>query len=110
MAASSVDIDHVVPLAAGWRSGAWAWDAAKRRAFANDLTRPRLIAVSAKSNRAKGDPTPATWKSPAVDSWCLYAKAWTHVKVVYGLTITEAERAALVEMLDTCTPSTTARC
>jgi hypothetical protein len=35
-----VDVDHVVPLAYAWRSGAKRWSQAKRRAFANDLTRP----------------------------------------------------------------------
>ncbi|SDN06363.1 HNH endonuclease family protein [Allokutzneria albata] len=107
--ASQADIDHMVPLAAGWRSGAWAWDSAKRKAFANDLTNPQLIAVSAKSNRSKGDQTPATWKPPAKDSWCVYSRAWTHIKSVYALTVTEPERAALVEMLDTCTTPTTAQ-
>ncbi|WP_248965767.1 HNH endonuclease family protein [Sphaerisporangium perillae] len=53
--ASQVDIDHVVPLANAWRSGADAWSTAKRQQFANDLTNPQLIAVSATSNRAKGD-------------------------------------------------------
>ncbi|GAA4010110.1 HNH endonuclease family protein [Allokutzneria multivorans] len=101
--ASNVDIDHIVPLAAGWRSGAWEWDAAKRKAFANDLTHPQLLAVSAKSNRSKGDQTPATWRPPARDSWCDYSKAWSHVKSIYRLSVTEAERSALTEMLDTCT-------
>ena len=60
--ASQVDIDHVVPLAEAWRSGAHAWSTAQRRAFANDLGGPQLRAVSAVSNRAKGDQDPATWK------------------------------------------------
>ena len=31
-----------------WVSGAYAWTAAQREALANDLTRPQLIAVSAR--------------------------------------------------------------
>ena len=34
--ATDLDIDHVVPLAEAWRSGAWAWSATKRQAYAND--------------------------------------------------------------------------
>lgn len=53
--ASDLDIDHVVPLANGWRSGANTWTQEERKAFANDLTHPQLLAVSAASNRSKGD-------------------------------------------------------
>ncbi|MEV4871369.1 GmrSD restriction endonuclease domain-containing protein [Streptomyces syringium] len=56
--ASQADIDHIVPLAAAWRSGADAWSSKRRRAFANDLTHPQLLTVSAASNRSKGDQRP----------------------------------------------------
>ena len=59
---TKVDIDHVVPLANAWRSGASAWTTDKREDFANDLDRPQLVAVSPTSNRAKGDQDPSTWK------------------------------------------------
>jgi hypothetical protein len=49
-AAAQFDIDHVVPLANAWRSGADAWTTPQRRAFANDLVHAQLIAVSASSN------------------------------------------------------------
>ncbi|MFF2820995.1 HNH endonuclease family protein [Kitasatospora cineracea] len=101
-AASQVDIDHMVPLAAAWRSGADGWDTAKRKAFANDLEHSQLVAVSAASNRSKADKSPDTWKPPATGYWCEYSRAWTDVKHVYGLSVTEPEKTALVEMLDTC--------
>src|SRR6476660_3015841 len=50
-----LDIDHMVPLANAWRSGASTWTDQQRQQFANDLTRPQLLAVSANTNRAKGD-------------------------------------------------------
>ncbi|WP_326829005.1 HNH endonuclease family protein [Streptosporangium sp. NBC_01810] len=100
--ASHVDIDHMVPLANAWRSGAGDWTTAKRGEFANDLKNSQLIAVSAASNRSKGDQSPDLWRPPLVSYWCTYARAWTDVKFDYGLTVTEAERAALKEMLDTC--------
>ncbi|MGW4683733.1 HNH endonuclease family protein [Streptomyces sp. NPDC004244] len=100
--AAKMDIDHMVPLAEGWRSGAAAWDAAKRKAFANDLARPQLLAVTAASNRSKGDQGPDLWQPPDRSSWCVYGRAWTTVKSAYGLTVTEAEKKMLTTMLDTC--------
>lgn len=51
---STFDIDHLVPLAEAWQSGAWKWSAATRQAYANDLGyRPDLIAVTAHENRSK---------------------------------------------------------
>lgn len=101
-ASGQVDIDHMVPLAAGWRTGADLWDTAKRKAFANDLVHSQLIAVSAASNRSKGDQTPDLWKPPLKSYWCTYSRAWIDVKHVYQLNVTEPEKTALGEMLDTC--------
>ncbi|MGW5848833.1 GmrSD restriction endonuclease domain-containing protein [Streptomyces sp. NPDC055254] len=100
--AAKMDIDHVVPLAEGWRSGAAGWDAARRKEFANDLNRPQLLAVTASSNRSKGDQSPDQWQPPERSGWCQYGRAWTTVKSAYGLTVTEAEKKMLTTMLDTC--------
>ncbi len=100
---SDVDIDHMVPLANAWRSGADEWDDGKRGDFANDLTRPQLIAVSASSNRAKGDQDPAQWKPANRSYWCQYAESWVTVKHHWRLTVTSAEKVALKEMLEGCT-------
>ncbi|MFF0214397.1 HNH endonuclease family protein [Streptomyces vinaceus] len=100
--ASKMDIDHIVPLAEGWRSGAAGWDAARRKAFANDLTHPQLLSVTAATNRSKGDQSPDLWQPPDKSSWCQYGRAWTTVKSTYGLTVTEAEKKTLAAMLDSC--------
>jgi hypothetical protein len=100
---SDVDVDHVVPLANAWRSGAATWDDARRGDFANDLVRPQLIAVSRASNRAKGDQDPAQWKPLNREFWCEYAQDWIAVKAYWRLTVTTAEKAALTDMLETCT-------
>ncbi|WP_234318741.1 HNH endonuclease family protein [Streptomyces sp. NRRL S-237] len=100
--AGKMDIDHMVPLAEGWRSGAAGWDSARRKAFANDLTHPQLLAVTAASNRSKGDQSPDLWQPPDKTSWCQYGRAWTTVKSTYGLTVTEPEKKMLTTMLDTC--------
>ncbi|WP_433144979.1 GmrSD restriction endonuclease domain-containing protein [Actinomadura nitritigenes] len=101
--AKAVDVDHLVPLADAWRSGADAWTVARRTAFANDLVHPQLIAVSAASNRSKGDQSPDQWKPPVHAYWCTYSRAWIDVKHTYHLTVTEPERTALTQMLDNCT-------
>lgn len=100
---SGVDIDHMVPLANAWRSGADEWDEARRRDFANDLTRPQLIAVSASSNRSKGDQDPSQWKPANRSYWCQYAESWVTVKHYWRLSVTSAEKAALTDMLEGCT-------
>ncbi|MEW1655082.1 HNH endonuclease family protein [Streptomyces sp. NPDC093707] len=100
--AKQLDIDHVVPLANAWRSGADQWTTPERRTFANDLVHSQLIAVSAPSNRQKGDKSPDKWAPPRHAYWCTYARAWTDVKHVYHLNVTEPEKVKLREMLDTC--------
>lgn len=101
-AASDVDIDHMVPLANAWRSGADAWTTAKRQRFANDLAGQQLIAVRDTTNQAKGDRSPDQWKPPSTGYWCTYARSWTHVKHTWRLSVTSAEQAALSGMLDHC--------
>lgn len=99
---TKVDIDHLVPLANAWRSGAASWTTAKREDFANDLDHPQLVAVSATSNRAKGDQDPSTWRPKETGMWCEYAKDWITVKTVWKLTVTTQEKAALADMLEKC--------
>lgn len=98
---STFDIDHLVPLAEAWDSGAWAWTTAQRQAYANDTTRPQLLAVSASSNRSKGDDDPAEWL-PRASYQCTYARAWVQVKHYYGLTVDSTEKSALSSILSGC--------
>lgn len=97
-----VDVDHVVPLSYAWRSGASRWSQARRRAFANDLTRPELIVVSHSANIAKGGQGPQSWRPARRAYWCRYATSWIIVKHHYRLFVTRKEKKALLNMLRTC--------
>lgn len=98
-----IDIDHMVPLSEAWQSGAYRWDSATREAYANDLGYARsLIAVSATSNRAKGDQDPYLWMPTNRNYWCQYVSDWIAVKYRWGLTIDSTEKRDLVAKVNRC--------
>ncbi|KAK7463837.1 hypothetical protein VKT23_007174 [Stygiomarasmius scandens] len=99
---STFDIDHIVPLKEAWISGARSWTDAQREAFANDLTRPQLIAVSASANRSKGDKDPASWVPTQTSFVCTYVRAYIQVKHFYDLSVDTDEKAALQSFLSSC--------
>jgi hypothetical protein len=102
-----VDIDHVVPLAEAWDSGAGAWTTATREAYANDLGDYRtLIGVTDSVNQAKGDQDVAEWL-PTYDT-CRYLRDWVAIKHRWGLTVDSTEKAALAADVSTygCTNTT----
>ncbi|MFD6550504.1 HNH endonuclease family protein [Streptomyces sp. NPDC058398] len=101
-AASDVDIDHLVPLAEAWDSGASAWTTAQRQAFANDVTRPQLLAVTDNVNQSKGDQDPATWMPSRTAYACTYVRAWVQVKYYYNLKVDSAEKTKLSSVLAGC--------
>lgn len=99
--ASKLDIDHLVPLAEVWRSGARSWSSTRREAYANDLTdRRTLVAVSAHSNRSKSDRDPAEWL-PEYQQ-CTYVESWVAVKLRWGLSADPAEKSALNAVASHC--------
>lgn len=98
---SSFDIDHMVPLAEAWDSGARYWTSAQREAYANDLGDPRtLIAVTASSNRSKSDQDPAEWLPS--QNVCQYVQNWIAVKVRWRLSVDTTEKSALRARLSKC--------
>ena len=100
---SRLDIDHMVPLKEAWVSGASSWSPARRQAFANDLGwRGSLIAVSASSNRSKGDRDPARWMPTNTGYWCTYLFDWVDVKYRWSLTVDPAEKQAIAKDLASC--------
>lgn len=95
-----IQIDHVVPLANAWRSGANTWTTDQRTQYANDQA--NLWAVSAASNQSKSDSGPEQWRPPRRELWCEYAQRWAAIKTRWHLTVTTYERDAIGQMLGTC--------
>lgn len=105
---SSFDVDHVVPLADAWASGARRWGAARREAFANDLgDRRSLVAVTASSNRSKSDQDPSTWQPER--QRCRYVRDWTAVKLRWDLAADRAEVGTLTRRARACGGRVTVR-
>jgi hypothetical protein len=102
---SDLDIDHMVPLAEAWDSGARTWTSTVRRDFANDLGDYRsLVAVTDNVNQSKGDQDPGTWL-PQYDR-CRYLREFVAVKHRWRLTVDSAERASMTSLASACTNST----
>ncbi|CAE6439525.1 unnamed protein product, partial [Rhizoctonia solani] len=97
--ALDLDIDHIIPLKEAWVSGARSWTTERRRALANDLERPQLVAVTNNVNRAKGDKDPARWMPPLASYHCIYVRSWIQVKHFYGLSVDTNEKAALTDYI-----------
>ena len=90
--ASSVDIDHLVPLKHAHESGGATWSAEDKQRFAND---PRnLVVTNRKYNRQKGAKTPLEWLPIDRAYACKYWRDWMSIKGLYKLEISSAERGA----------------
>ena len=98
---SSFDVDHMVPLAEAWDSGANGWSPARREAFANDQgDGPSLVAVSASSNRSKSDRDPSEWL-PGLEV-CRYERAWVAVELRWDLAADPSEVRELLHRVGSC--------
>lgn len=105
--ANSLDIDHMVPLAEAWDSGASGWTPARREAYANDQQQASsLVAVSARSNRQKADQDPFEWLPPASDALCRYASEWTATKLRWQLAVDQDEQNRLFDIAAGCGENT----
>lgn len=105
-----IDIDHVVALSNGWKSGLAKSSDETRLKFANDPL--NLLPVDAGYNRTKGDKDTSEWIpssmlklggnkfKPSVD--CPYVARQVAIKKNYKLSITSAERKAMEAVLSVC--------
>jgi hypothetical protein len=100
-----IDIDHMVPLAEAWDSGARNWTSTQRMNYANDLGDYRtLVGVTDTVNQAKGDQDPATWL-PQYDK-CRYLREFVAVKIRWRLSVDSAEKTAMQNLASGCTNTT----
>jgi hypothetical protein len=101
---SDIDIDHVIALKEAWDSGAWAWSAAQRKAFANDTSDSRtLLAVTDSVNQSKSDKDPSNCLPPLQSYTCTYLGNWIAVKVRWSLSMDSSEFGRIKNLLQsTC--------
>ncbi|CAJ65370.1 MULTISPECIES: HNH endonuclease family protein [Frankia] len=98
--ASAVQIDHVVPLADAWRTGALDWTDAQRLQFANDPE--NLLAVDGPTNQRKSDHDAAEWLPPSPGEQCPYIARQVGLKSRYHLWVVAAEAQAMRTVLQKC--------
>lgn len=99
--ASTVQIDHTVPVHEAWGSGARYWSQARRVAFYNDLGDSRTLSAQTSAlNSSKQASGPEAWMPPK--NRCAYIGQWVAVKIRWGLRVDSAEKAALVRYADSC--------
>jgi len=98
--ASAVQIDHVVPLADAWRTGALDWTDAQRKAFANDPE--NLLAVDGPTNQEKSDQDASEWLPPSPGEQCPYVARQVGLKARYHLWVVQAEADAMRTILGKC--------
>ena len=101
---SDIDIDHVIALKEAWDSGAWAWSAAQRKAFAKETSDSRtLLAVTDSVNQSKSDKDPSNWLPPLQSYTCTYLGNWIAVKVRWSLSMDSSEFGRIKNLLQsTC--------
>ena len=97
--AQAVQVDHIVPLAEAWVSGANAWSDDRREQYANTLS--GLLAVDGPTNASKGAGDPAAWR-PRKAYQCRYAVRWITIKRTWKLAVDPSEAKALNQMLGYC--------
>lgn len=98
---AKLDIDHLVPLAEAWRSGAWAWSDQQRMEYANDLEDSwALNAVTASVNRSKGDRDISEWLPKK--NLCAYLGGWVSIKARFDLTVDIAEAKVIDKYNKSC--------
>ncbi|WP_190181157.1 HNH endonuclease family protein [Streptomyces naganishii] len=92
--ATTVQIDHVMPLSYDWQMGASRWTKGKREDIANDPL--NLIPVDGPTNGAKSDSGPATWLPPNKQIRCSYALRFAQVSLKYALPVTPADKQTML--------------
>jgi hypothetical protein len=98
---STLAIDHLVPRAEVWRSGAWKWSNEQRQAYTNDLEDSRVLnAITSSLNSSKRDKDLKNWLPEK--GKCEYIESWVAIKARYSLTVDEGEMAVIKKYYKSC--------
>ncbi|WP_420431844.1 hypothetical protein [Candidatus Poriferisocius sp.] len=108
---STCDVDHIVAAQEAHESGAWKWEVARRQAFGNDAL--NLVPSRDCVNRSKGARDIAEWSGrigsgvckgveTTAQGLCYLARKTVEVKAAYSLSVDQAEKNALTQVLDGC--------
>jgi hypothetical protein len=95
-----VQIDHVVALNDAWKSGASTWTSAQLYKYGNDSY--NMLAVDGPANEEKSDASAAYWLPSNTGFHCDYVARQIGVKAKYELTVTSAEKQAMLKVLHGC--------
>lgn len=93
-----IDIDHIVAKKNAWDSGGYAWDKETWMEYINDEDRV-LIATSSSANRSKGSKDAADWLPENTEYWCKYVIQQIDIKRFYNLSVRQAEKDKMQEVL-----------
>lgn len=109
---TAVQIDHVVALQDAWASGARSWSQERRVEYANSPD--VLLAVQGEANEDKGagldyrgkgkygGATPDIWLPSNAGYQCSYMAKRVHIKVQWGLSMTQREHDETAAFLAAC--------
>ena len=108
---STCDVDHIVAAQEAFESGAWAWAVSRRQAFGNDAL--NLVPTRDCVNRSKGARDMAEWSgrigsgtcqgvTTTSQGQCYLAWKVVEVKAAYSLSVDQAEKNALAQVLNGC--------
>lgn len=100
VAIQTLQIDHVVALSDAWQKGAQQLDYDTRYRLATDPM--NLLAVEGEANKQKSDGDAATWLPKNKTFRCQYVARQVSVKYKYNLWVTEAEKNAIIKVLEKC--------
>lgn len=112
---ADIVIVHVVSPAEAHLSGASAWNDATKQAFANDFEQAtalgfgsrtplnsNLVVVSKSTQSDKATKNPAQWLPEDLGRQCHYVQLWVAIKAEWKLTMEDAERDAIADVLSMC--------
>ncbi|GEM_PF-6510801 len=95
--------EPVIPLYEAHLSEGWRWSPYDRHTYAGPADSRRVhVLMSIEQRRRRGAADPALWLPETRVGRCRYAANWIRVKHGWGMTVDDAERTALRNILVLC--------